>query len=99
MRSLVSKIKLGNEDYRKIKEDLFEFMREATSGIETSMVKQIPEYAELAMTRDTIVNKIERAFDRSHFDMFQQYQHTMYEMRLLEMEVYFCLGMKFAREI
>ena len=50
MRNVINKIKLEKAAYRKIKESFTEFMHEATSGIETGMVKQIPEYAELALT-------------------------------------------------
>ena len=99
MKDLLGKIKLENADYRKIKERFEEFMFEATSGIEDSMIKQIPEFAELTQTRDIIVNRIENVVDGSHFDMFQEYQHTMDKMRLLEIETYFCLGMKFAKEL
>ena len=73
-------------------------MYEAASGIEKAMIKQIPEFAALHQASELIINRSELAMDSSHFDMFQQYQQTMEKMYLMEMEVYFCLGMKFAKD-
>ena len=99
MKDLVNKIKLENADYRKIKEIFSDFENEALSTVQRSMIKQLPEFAVLSQTRDIIVNRIENAFDEGHFEMFEEYEEVMWKMQLLEMEVYFCLGMKFAKEL
>ena len=99
MQNLINKLQLEKADYRKIKENFNEFIFEATGSIERAMTKQIPKYSQLNQNCEIVENNIELAMERDHFDMFQQYQRIMGEMCLMEAEVYFCLGMKFAKEL
>ena len=99
MQNLINKLQLEKADYKKVKEGFSEFMYEAMSSIEKAMIKQIPEFAKLNQSRSLAINNIELAMESVHFDMLQQYEQIMGAMRKMEIEVYFCLGMKFAKEL